>query len=90
MSLVGYVGKNLMYVIVRDYAARGYAPELGGHALADFREEEYARAYLKILKRQWKAVEKKYPGQHFEWKLYKRWDEQTEKGLRVRWELLEG
>lgn len=25
MSTVGYVGKNLMYVIVRDYAARGVA-----------------------------------------------------------------
>lgn len=77
--------KDVMYVIVRDYRDRDFAPELGCHALADFREEEYARDYLKILKRRWLADEKIYP-QSFEWKLCKRWYENG----RVWWEDMDG
>ena len=82
---------GIRYVVGRDYSARNIAPELGFHALADFREEEYAREYLKILKRQWKATEKMHPGQHFVWRLYKRTDFYPgEHPAGCEWELIEG
>ena len=68
---------GIKYVVVREYTEdRSPIPgsAVGGVTCAEFREQGDAVEYFVWKKRQWKAEEKKHPGQHFVWKLYIRTD----------------
>lgn len=82
------------YVVVREYTPeRSPIPGscVGGVTCAEFREFEDAREYFLWQRKRWKAEEKKAPGQHFEWKLYRRTDYYPgEHPIGCEWKLLEG
>ena len=64
-----------MYVVVRYYTEERSpvkGSEVGFVACADFYNEVDAREYFRWQKKRWRAEEKKYPGQMFEWRLYRR------------------
>jgi hypothetical protein len=77
---------GIKYVVVREYGEG-----VGGVACAEFREQADAREYFLWKQKQWKAEEKKYPGQNFVWKLYRRTDYYPgEHPSGCEWMLLEG
>lgn len=83
-----------VYVVARDYTQERSPIEgscVGTVACADFRKFGDAREYFLWQQKRWRADEKKFPGQTFEWKLYRRTDYYPgEHPSGCDWTLLEG